>query len=632
MSFKKVLLVKPAGRTGLGYALALIPIGIEYIAASIEDTVDEVKIIDLQYEKQVSFPSFLDSFVPDLVGITMSATEHNSGLKVASIAKKRGIATVAGGYHSTAIPDELLSNDQIDMVIRGEGDLTMRELVQRGSPKGIQGISYKENNNIIHNPTRPLIKNLDSLPFPARHLRRHKYISPVIRGREVDEIHMSRGCWGKCTFCCEPSMSHSRQRYRSPENVMKEIDQVYNEVHSGNPLYILMGDSNFMGDAKRVDRLCDLLSESDYDIEINTMVRADSMASNPAVVKKMCKNKIIHFCMGIESPNLQDLEITHKGINNDIQKKAIQIIREYGGVAAGTFVIGLPNQSEEEIKQFPIYAKQIGLMSAAFGIATPFPGTEFYDSLKKENLIFESDWGKFDENNSVFHLPHISKKRMEELRTFCIGKFWTPDTFFDWRLVTMKRENGKMPLSTFIMDRVAQLLFLANAGSTQQGSSENLAGQLQVFVESMADPIVEERTKNMRIEKAIDMTSFLAILGSQIIQLTISYKNSPITSYIIKTTGNTFEYVRCIPGKQEEATINLDLNIDLDRMRGNGNNKIFSFVRDSLMSYMYHVLKPLTVGDVRTTTNVFRFTLATFVEILLSLERKLPERLGSNGS
>ncbi|MCJ7631119.1 B12-binding domain-containing radical SAM protein, partial [Candidatus Bathyarchaeota archaeon] len=395
-------MVKPEGRTGIGFALALIPIGLEYIAASIEDVVDEVNILDMLHERRNSLPHFLESLNPDLVGISMSATEHQNGLSIALAAKNMGIMTVLGGYHPTAIPDELLSHKQVDMVVRGEGELTMRELVQRGSPEGILGISYKENGNVIHNPDRPLIEDLDSLPLPARHLRRHKYVSPILRGRLVDEIHTSRGCWGNCTFCCEPCMSRSRQRFRSPENVIKEIEVTYNVIHERKPLSILIGDPNFMGDAKRVDRFCDLLSELKLDIVFQAMVRADSMARHPKVVKKMCENNIFHFCMGIESPNLKDLNSTRKGITTEIQKNAIKSIREFGGVAAGTFVIGLPDQSEEEIKYFPTFAKEIGLMSATFGIATPFPGTEFYTSLEREGLIFERNWAKYDENSSVF--------------------------------------------------------------------------------------------------------------------------------------------------------------------------------------------------------------------------------------
>ena len=108
MSFKRILLVKPKGRKGLGFSVDAIPIGLEYIAASIEKEVDKVWIVDMEFEKH-TFQHFLDIFYPDLVGITMSATDHNEGLRLAKIAKDNNIVTVLGGYHPTAIPDELLS-------------------------------------------------------------------------------------------------------------------------------------------------------------------------------------------------------------------------------------------------------------------------------------------------------------------------------------------------------------------------------------------------------------------------------------------------------------------------------------------------------------------------------------------
>ena len=128
---------------------------------------------------------------PDLVGITMSATEHSEGLEIARLAKAQGAVTVLGGYHPTAIPDELLSHSQVDMVVRGEGEITMRELVEKGGPQGVRGISYREDGQIIHNPDREFIEDLDSLPFPARHLRKHAYRNKADAGsgvRCVDNI------------------------------------------------------------------------------------------------------------------------------------------------------------------------------------------------------------------------------------------------------------------------------------------------------------------------------------------------------------------------------------------------------------------------------------------------------------
>ena len=614
-------MVKPEGRTGIGFALALIPIGLEYVAASIEDVVYEINILDMTHERRGSFPDFLEAFNPDLVGISMSATEHRSGLSAALTAKKRGITTVLGGYHPTAIPDELLSHTQVDMVVRGEGEVTMRELVQKGSPEGMLGVSYREEGKVIHNPDRPLIEDLDALPFPARHLRRHEYTSPLIRKGAIDEIHLSRGCWGRCTFCCEPSMSRSRQRFRSPENVIEEIKQI-NAIHDGKPLTILMGDPNFMGDAKRIDRFCDLLSELRLDIEFQTMVRADSMARHPEIVKKMCANNITHFCMGIESSNHKDLNSTRKGLTTALQKKAIQVIRDSGGVAAGTFVIGLPNQTEEEIQYFPTYAKEIGLMSAAFGIATPFPGTEFYASVEREGLLVEGDWTKYDENNSVFKLSTMSKDRIEELRTYCLGKFWTPDTFFDWLAVEQTRDARKTSLSNFILDRFAQLKFLAQAGVTQQESPKNMINHFKVFIEAMADPRVEKYTRKLGMHQVIDMSRFLAILGPQTIQLTIRYNNRPLTSYIMKTTRNTVEYIRIISGKQDKATINFDLNFNVDNFNGHNNSRA-QLIKDVFQKYLYQVVKPLTTGNLRETLNVLKLTLATSMEAVSTLSTKL---------
>jgi hypothetical protein len=321
--------------------------------------------------------------------------------------------------------------------------------------------------------------------------------------------------------------------------------------------------------------------------------------------------------MGIESSNLKDLDTTRKGVTAAIQKKAIQIIRDCGGVAAGTFVIGLPNQTEQEIQYFPTYAKEMGLMSAAFGIATPFPGTEFYTALEREGLIRERDWTKYDENNSVFKLPAISKQRIEELRTFCLGKFWTPDTFFDWLAVEQKRDARKPSLSTFMSDRIAQIIFLTKAGSTQQASPEDRIAHFKVFLDAMTDPHVEEYTRNLGMHKVIDMSRFLAILGPQTIQLTIRYRNRPLISYIMKTTRNTVEYIRVISGKQDKATINFNFNFNVDDFNGH-NNSTFKLIKKGIQNCLYQVVKPLTVSNIHENLNILKFALASSVEVILA--------------
>jgi len=547
--------VKPSGRKGLSFAFDLIPTGLEYIAAYIEDTVDQVHIVDMEIDHR-KFQDLINLYHPDLVGISLSATEHNESLRLAKIAKKNGVTTVIGGYHPTSVPDLMLSYPQIDMVIRGEGELTMKELVERGTPENVLGVSHKKNGIIIHNEDRPRIENLDILPFPARHLRQYPYKSQN-RTTDNDVIVMSRGCNGLCSFCCEPSMSSGCLRCRSPENVMKEILEIA-EYHQRKPLNVIFADPNFMGNPRGVDRLCDLLMEQDLNIEFGALVRADAMAKYPEIVKKMCRAGILKFEMGIESPNSKDLKSTRKGITSRVHWEAVRNIRENGGRPGGTFVIGLPDQTIEQIKTFPIYAKEIGLTAAAFGIATPFPGTEFYQELDSQGLIFETNWDNFDEMHSVYRTKHLSKEMIEELATYCMAKFWNVDTFIDQEMVAQKRTTRKKTLTDFTRERILNLGFMANNGNELQ--KDNFGQHIKTFLEAYVDPRVETYTRKVGVHQVLEMTRFLRILGYQKVQCTLSLDDATV-SFVFKTTRKTVDYVRVIRGRQDDSTINLDVNL-----------------------------------------------------------------------
>ena len=596
MSFKRIVLVKPNGRKGLGFSVDVIPIGLEYIASSIEKEVDDVHIVDMELEEQ-PFQCFLDIFSPDLVGISMSATDHDEGLRLAEITKKSGVTTVLGGYHPTAIPDELLARPQIDIIVRGEGELTMKELVQKGSPEGVLGISYKKGKRIIHNPDRPPIGDLDSLPFPARHLRTHRYKDRMNRNsRKIDVIAMSRGCWGKCSFCCEPYMSKSSMRFRSPENIMKELFEII-VFHNEKPLQIFVTDPHFMGDPKRIDHLCDLLQKHGLDIVFSVMTRVDSISRRPELVKKMCSSGILSYELGFESPNQKDLNDVKKGITLDMQRKAVKILRDNGANASGTFVIGLLGQSEEEIKRFPAYAKRIGLMSCAFGIVTPFPRTEFFDSLEKDGLIIERDWTKYDEMHAVFKLNLLSAKKLEELESYCMARFWTLNTFLD-RARVLQKSSDKIALKEFTDEIIAKVEFARNAGyDLREGELED---HIKAVLGAIVDAETEEKERKICMHDVIEMSRFLKILGPQTIQITLRYDNQAV-SYVMKTTSRSVEYIKTISGKQEDATI--DIDIDLDEVV----NSFSGYSTFELMSYIHLSKQALNINSI---LNVFRLCAA----------------------
>jgi radical SAM superfamily enzyme YgiQ (UPF0313 family) len=549
------LLVKPAGRKGLSFSFDLIPIGLEYIAAYIKDTVDQVNIVDLELDNR-KFQEIINVYQPDLVGFTLSATEHNQGLRLAKIVKQNNLPTIVGGYHPTALPDLMLSHPQIDAVVHGEGEATMKELVETGSFENISGLSYRKNGKIIHNQPRKPIENLDTLPFPARYLRQYPYKSQD-RVTDCDVLTMYRGCNGLCSFCCEPSMSQGCLRTRSPENVLEELLEM-SEYHKNKPVNVMFADPHFMGNPKQVDRLCDLMMAHDLNMEFCALVRADAMAAHPDIVKKMCQVGIRRFEMGIESPNAKDLKSTKKGITSKVHGQAVKNIRENGGRAGGTFVIGLPDQTEEEIRTFPVYAKEIGLTGAAFGIATPFPGTDFYKELDSQGLIFETNWENFDEMHSVYTTKYLSKEKIEEMATYCMAKFWNIDTFFDHEQVIQGKTGQKKTLVDFAQERIINLGFMTNNGTTLQ--KENFEKHIATFLGAYIDPRVEAYTRRVGVHEILEMKRFLRLLGPQTIQCTLKIDNLT-ASFIFKTNTSGVEYIRVIEGKQADSTITLEADL-----------------------------------------------------------------------
>jgi len=553
-----------------------------------------------------------------VVGFSMSATEHRDGLKLAQISKECGVkATVMGGFHPTAVPEFLLSYPQVDLVVRGEGEFTMQEIVQAGTvtPEGILGVSFKEGTKVIHNEERPLIEDLDIIPFPARHLRWKPYLYRFSYAPEktADQISFSRGCYGTCTFCCEPRMSNSYIRFRTPENIVAELKEIV-RFHKYRPLHMLVADPDIMGDPQHLEKILDALLEFQetlrHKISFNAMVTCRRVAKYPEIMAKMCKAGINKFCMGIESPSDDDLKRTKKAtLTTQLQQNAVQIIRNNNGVAGGTFVIGLPWHTKEQIKKFPDYGKSIGQMYAAFGIATPFPDTDFYDELNEKGLIYEKDWNKFDEMHGVFHIDGIKKGEMECLNAYCLGRFYTPDTIFDQLYIESRRLGRKIHFLEFFSARINGLYYMTHGGLGLRKYQFNRDGYF--FFKGFGEaPNVRQRTSKMRIQTFIEMARFLHLIDSQKIQISVKINQRPIMSTIIKTNRHALEWIDTRRRKIEDATIDVDIPYEIF-----GANSLNS----TLMMIINIVLKPLIDVNIKKVLNRLRLYLALFIEVSIRI-------------
>ena len=553
-------------RCGWGFMFAPVAINLEYIAANILDVVDEVEVINYEFDK-TPLEDYLKEHNPDLFGVTMSATDHTSGLEILKKAKKydKDIKTIVGGFHPTAVPDLMLSFDQVDMVAEGEAEMTMRELVQKEDPEGVQGVAYKgKDKKPIHNPRRPVVKDLDTLPFPARQLRKGDECTYSLKrfGLHRDQVHTSRGCFGKCTFCCEPNMSHSRQRFRKPEKVFEEIKQIY-ELHHKEELFVLIGDPHFMGGPRLVDRLCDMLIDADMDIEFTAMVRADMIAKHPKTVEKMVRAGVVGYCMGMESPAEDDLGTTKKFISNKMQREAVRVLRRNHAVAGGTFVCGLEGHGEEEILMVPEYARNLGMINAAFPIATPHAATEFYRGLDDRGLINEPDWGKYDQMHLVFKHPTLTKMRCEELLTRNLGRFYALDIFLDDVIAQQFRRTGGKKVTFYgaISHFLDRMYFLLDA-SKEYDTIEEGTKMGAIFLEAQANPHTRQRTEVLGVHNIIDLKTVLDIMGEQTLGITVRREGKPFVHYILKMGDGKIAYLDICKKTKDLPTIGMTLDME----------------------------------------------------------------------
>jgi len=245
-------------------------------------------------------------------------------------------------------------------------------------------------------------------------------------------------------------------------------------------------------------------------------------------------------------------------------------------------------------------------MNCGFGIVTPFIGTEFYEKLEKDNLIFERDWTKYDEMHSVFKLNPLTPERLEELEIYCTARFWILNTLLDRAKVLQKRTGKKTSLKDFIYDIIAKAKFARNAGYDMiNGGIEDY---VKVALDAITDAETEKNGRKISMHDVIEMSRFLKILGPQVIQIALKCDNQ-IVSYVIKTTSKKVEFIKTISGKQNNAT--MDINIDLDEV-------INSFNSCSQLNRLNYVSLLKQARNVRGILNVLRLCSALTMDLSCS--------------
>ena len=403
----------------------------------------KLKIVDANAERigWEEFAEIIDRYQPKYYLTQVTAPTLENDMYGCFLAKSRGAKTIAFGTHVTPIPRESLRPfPNLDFVLVGEPDLTIRDLLdhlegkidQRSSEivnlfdqhdpsyqpaidedgkvdlSGIKGLAWRDGDEIVINFPRPFIKDLDTMPIPMHELLPlQEYRMPLIKG-PFTFIVTSRGCPAGCTYCIKHVSYQYSARLRSPELIMEELWELkklgINNIHMYADLFTVNRD--------QVIELCERMIAEKIDIKWTCNSRVDYVDEEMLLLMGRAGCWLISW--GIESGNEQILKHAHKGAYPDKAERALLWAKKAGIKNWGYFIIGLPGETEETIRETIDFSKNLPLDIALFHVAAPYPGTPFFFEVV-ENGWFRSGtrWEQVDmDKGTVLDYPDLSAERL----------------------------------------------------------------------------------------------------------------------------------------------------------------------------------------------------------------------------
>jgi magnesium-protoporphyrin IX monomethyl ester (oxidative) cyclase len=425
-------------------------IGVCYLAAAVEHDVESLVMPDNFYNDGIfeSMRALLKKRPVDLVAISSMTGAFKQAERLARIAKEAGAFVVMGGFHPTALPEEVLKLSCVDVVVIGEGEETFRELVLNGPSRAVKGIAYREGGGIVTTEPRPVIANIDSIRFPLRSLRPDRY-GEKGNAYSIDTIYTSRGCPWSCSFCANDQM-HKGWRGRSAENVVEEIALLHDPK---SKKLIKIWDANFLTNIGRAEKICDMMIERGLtNFRIMTETRAKDLVRAERILDKLRRIGLSKVGLGIESPNEATLALMNKKNSLGDVSKAISLCKEHQIGAEGYFIIGHYTENREDTLRYPEFARSLGLRQALFMVMTPYPGTGIFREYKEEGKICSFDWDLYNNYCPVIETRTMDAATLVSMLAYC-------NVAFNGYRSVMKRNSSNAVLISFLLD-LFQLSFL----------------------------------------------------------------------------------------------------------------------------------------------------------------------------
>ena len=432
-----VLLVFPGKYGAIGPQM---PLSLPYLGGILEKAGYKPKLLDTRVERyeHVGFGDSICIGISCMTGPQIKyATEYARYVRECD----PDIPIVFGGLHPSFFPEQTVSNEYVDIAVRGEGELTLLELVQaleRGNPiSGIKGITYKDRDQKIRSTPDREFLDMDTLPvdLPYHLLKLDKY--PLVQSGCFD-VQTSRGCPFSCTYCYNRFFNRQQYRVKNSKLIVDEIKHIVTKYHAKHISFI---DDEFMINKSHTEEICRGLLENGIDIEWNAIIRADTFlrySEEPSSL--LIKSGLQELSFGVETASPHLMRLVNKGETLDTIMSAAKKAHEMSIESGYLFMCGLPTETVDDLQISMDFIDRIRDVNTKakflFAIYTPYPGTELYDFiLNNKELNFEApvtleEWGKCDFLH--FHAPWISKKYynfLTNLVTISRFAFWT---FPDW--------------------------------------------------------------------------------------------------------------------------------------------------------------------------------------------------------
>jgi len=362
---------------------------------------------------------------PQLIGISLLTPMYKNSKTLIQALKQNGFYVVVGGPHASALPRETLLDTCADYLIFGEGEITLQQLCQSLHRSvvmplaEIDGLAFKQDDLIIVNQQRPLIQDIDSLPFPAWHLFPPDQYPFAPQGTmakryPVAAITTSRGCPFNCAFCSTNVIWRRKFRARSAKNVVDEIELLVRQFRVREIHFI---DDNLTTQSERVYQICDELDKRGLKIvwSCPNGVRIDSLDIN--LVRRMKKSGCYSLTFGIEAGNQEILNRIRKKITLQQVEEVVTMVKNEGIETRGFFIVGLPSETRTTIRQTIDFAKKLPLSFAGFSIFVLMPGLELFKEWVQQNHVdvTQINWDRFDSYHSQMSFCAVSQDELIRL-------------------------------------------------------------------------------------------------------------------------------------------------------------------------------------------------------------------------